>query len=380
MPLNEYVRFTELNVMFYFSLALISPVLSPMLKGMGFSDIQLGLLFSVTPLVLIFSSAVLGRMADDLGKNTIIFSGIICEIFALLLYISGLGWGSVVAARVLDAVAAVTVGIALLAKIEDGLEDGLRGKYAGISLSVEYLGTIIAPVIGGVLADCFFIRAPFVTAIFLLAALLFFMPGKKLERRRPKREVFDWPGEMRRFLSNRKLRGMAILGVVMHATNPALTLFLPLLIIGEFDMGYTYVGYAFFALGAAHLLQFVFGKWADIKAYPVVLTGTLISGLFMAIVWKADTYLLILAILFLKGIGNAMWNISAWTLMSEVGVREKRSGEVIGTYISIAKIGAFLSFVASGFVVAAFGIPALFLLNGILILIGSAVAYPFLKD
>ncbi|MBW6451447.1 MAG: hypothetical protein K0B02_01840 [DPANN group archaeon] len=89
-----------------------------------------------------------------------------------------------------------------------------------------------------------------------------------------------------------------------------------------------------------------------------------------------SSYLMLLGLLFLKGIVNYMWNISAWTLMSKIGEKEKIEGSVIGAYVSIAKIGAFLSFVVSGFIVALYGIPSLFIMNELLILKGVLFAYP----
>ena len=109
------------------------------------------------------------------------------------------------------------------------------------------------------------------------------------------------------------------------------------------------------------------------------LAGTFISGLFAAFMYGANSYIVILILLFLGGLGNSMWNVSAWTLMSDIGEKNKIEGSVIGAYISIAKIGAFLSFLVSGFVVQYFGINTLFLFNGVLIVIGTIVAYPLVK-
>ena len=255
----------------------------------------------------------------------------------------------------------------------------IRDRYTGMSLSVEYLGKLAGPVMGGLLADWFFIKAPFFVSMAILLFLILLIPREKKHRHVRKRDLNPF-SEMRRFLHHRELRGMAILGIVMHATFPAFTIFLPLLIVEKMGLGYSYVGYAYFALGATHILQFLFGKWSDRKPYRVVLAGTIISGVFMILMSSVNIYSLLLVLLFLKGTGNSLWNISAWTLMSRIGEREEIEGSVIGSYISIAKIGSFVSFLLSGFVVQVYGIGFLFLVNGLLVILESLAAYPMLRE
>lgn len=379
MHLSEYTKATEINVAFIFAISMLSPVLAPYIKSLGFDNIQLSLIFAVMPLMIIFSSPVIGRISDNIGRKNVIVAGMLAEIVAICLYMFGTGSAAIIIARMIDAVAATAVSMAALAKIEDCVRNEARGRYAGASLSIEYIGRLAGPVIGGLLADRLFVQAPFLAAILILAGLILFIPKKKIARKDIRKKELDLKGAVKTFLSYRELRGMAILGIVMHATFPAHMIFLPLLITESMGLSYAYVGYAFFALGATHILQFMFGRWSDRKAYRVVLAGTFISGIFLALLSQAAAYPVLLAILFLKGIGNSMWNISAWTLMSNIGERAKTEGEIIGTYISIAKVGSLLSFIASGFVVEFFGISTLFMLNGALIIIGTIIAYPLMR-
>ncbi len=380
MHLNEYAKATGLNAVFVLAIAMILPVLAPHIKSMGFNNIELGVLFSFMPLAIIFTAPIIGRISDDLGRRIVILAGIAGEIVALLLYAYGTGWIVFAIARILDAIAATTVMMAALSKIEDTLSNSVRGKYAGISLSIEYAGRLFGPVLGGLLADRMFIQAPFLTAAVILLVLLILLPKNNLKKKRISKKEFDLVGDIREFLSYRQLKGMAILGIVMHATFPAFTIFLPLLIVETFGLSYAYAGYAYFALGATHILQFVFGRWSDKKAYRLVLLGTLVSGMFMGFVFLTESYIALIFALFFIGLGNSMWNVSAWTLMSDIGEKEGIEGTTIGSYVSIAKIGAFLSFLVSGFLVQAWGINALFLVNGIIIVLGAILAYPLLKD
>ena len=151
------------------------------------------------------------------------------------------------------------------------------------------------------------------------------------------------------------------------------------MITEQLNLSYIFVGYAIFALECPHILQFLFGKWADKNSKKLILIGTLISGALMCLISQINVYTLLLFVLFIRGIGLSMWNISAWTLMSDIGERERIEGEVIGSYLSIVKIGSFASFILSGLLVYLYGIGSLFMINGIIIVLGVALAYPFLK-
>jgi len=93
-----------------------------------------------------------------------------------------------------------------------------------------------------------------------------------------------------------------------------------------------------------------------------------------------NNFIVLILILFFMGTGTAMWNVSAWDFMSKVGEGVRKEGMVTTTYLSIAKIGAFFSFVFSGLIVTFFNTNILFLINGLIIMIGILLSYFFLKD
>lgn len=376
MHLHEYVRSTEINTIFFLAISMMSPVLAPYIKGLGFSDFQLSLLFAVNPLILIFYSTIIGKLSDYAGRRNVIALGIMGESVAILIYIFNTHWVLFVLARMLDAVAGVTVAIVSLAAIEDSIKKG-RGKFTGISLSLEYVGRLLGPLVGGLLADIVFIKAPFATSLVVIALLLFLLPKGKVKRH--KKAKLGWLEGIRHFLSFRELKGMAIIGTVMHSAIPAFIVFLPLFITENLNLSFIFVGYALFALESPHILQFIFGKWADKNAKKLILTGTIISGALMCLISQVNVYTILLFILFIRGIGLSMWNISAWTFMSDIGEKGGMEGEVIGTYLSIVKIGSFVSFILSGLLVYLYGIGSLFLVNGIVIVLGVLLAYPLLE-
>jgi len=380
MHFNEYLRFTEISVFFIFSVYLFNPILSPYIKSLGFSDLQISLIFSLLPISIIIFSPIVGSLSDSIGRKKVILLGIFLEIIAVLLYIYGSSWIMIGTAKILDAVGVTIVTLITLAKIEDSLDNRERGKYTGWSLSARYLGNLIGPVVGAVVASMFFIRAPFFISLGILFILFLYVLQKEKDRKRLIKKSLNPVKDIKDFLSFKKLRGMGILGIVMHATNPAMQVFLPLFIIEELGLNISYVGYAYFFMGIMHLLQFKFGKLSDrYGVWKVLLMGCIISASGMALLPFTHSFLLLAAALLFMGTGNSMWNVSAWSLMSRIGESAKEEGKIVTSYVSIAKIGAFLSFILSGFFVTYFGIKPLFLVNGIIVLIGVFASYFFLR-
>jgi len=380
MHFNEYLRFTEISVFFIFSVYLFNPILSPYIKSLGFSDLQISLIFSLLPISIIIFSPIVGSLSDSIGRKKVILLGIFLEIIAVLLYIYGSSWIMIGTAKILDAIGVTTVTLITLAKIEDSLDDRERGKYTGWSLSARYLGNLIGPVVGAVVASMFFIRAPFFISLGILFILFLYVLQKEKDRKRLIKKSLNPVKDIKDFLSFKKLRGMGILGIVMHATSPAMQVFLPLFIIEELGLNISYVGYAYFFMGIMHLLQFKFGKLSDrYGAWKVLLMGCIISASGMALLPFTHSFLLLAAALLFMGTGNSMWNVSAWNLMSRIGESAKEEGEIVTSYVSIAKIGAFLSFILSGFFVTYFGIKPLFIANSIIVLIGVFASYFFLR-
>ncbi len=382
--INYYKKFTEINLFFSFSLALVGSILSPYIKSLGFSAWQISLMFSVFPFVNIVFLPLLGKLADSLSRSVVIWFGIWLEIIALLFYLFSTHWYLVVMARFLDAVAASLVSLIILAKIEDGIRDEQkRGKKTGDYLSLGYIGGLIGPLVGSFLADFFFVKFPFLVAIIVLLVLSFYVRPRELssiKKYKLRLSELSWLEEVKVFLKERQLKGMAIMGMVMHATNPAMKVFLPIIIVSELGMSYQAIGIAMFVYGIVHLAQGLFGRLSDRWGHnKMVVAGALLTAVSLSLISVASSFFLLLVLLFLQGVGISMWNVSAWSLMSKVGEQKNIEAQVVTSYYSLAKIGSLISFLASSFVVKQFGIDVIFVVNGILIIIGVGIAWHLLK-
>ncbi len=381
---REYKKFTYLNLLFSFSLALVGPLLAPYLVKRGFSPAQLSLIFSVFPFVNIIFMPLFGRLADQINKKIIIWLGICLEILALVLYVISAHWYILIAARFLDALAASLVALLVLAKIEDNIRyNKQRGRQTGKYLSWGFLGELIGPLVGAWLADYFFIRAPFIMAILILFLLAFYLLISDLEGLplgHIKLPELNWWETIKKFLSFPQLKGMAIMGMVMHATNPAMKLFLPIIIVNKLKMDYRAIGVAMFVYGVTHLAQAWFGRLSDLLGHHrAVMGGSALMAVSLGLVAWAPSYVWLLILLFVQGIGASLWNVSAWSLMSVIGEKRRIEAQVLTSYFSIAKVGSLISFIAGAWLVSRLGLSAIFIVNAFLILGAIILARPLLN-
>ncbi len=377
---NSYQKFIRLKLLFSFSLALVGTLLAPYLNQRGFAAGTLSLLFAVFPFINIILMPFLGYLGDHLKRRRLISYGLLLEIIALVFYLTASHWVFVVLARLCDAVAASLVSLLLLAKIEDTIKSRQqRGYKTGVYLSFGYVGELIGPLFGAWLAGAFFIRLPFFMAIIILLWLLiglyknyhtklFLLPTKiKMAR-------LSWQKQIKQFLFFRPLKGLAVLGMAMHATNPAIKIFLPLIIINYFKQPYYALGVAMFIYGLGHLFQFWFGKLADYWGYQrTVLLGVVVSAFTFILISYTVNYHWLLLVLFIQGIATSLWNVAAWSLMSDIGERYLQEAQVLTSYFALAKIGALFGFLISSWWVYHYGLHSIFLFNGLVIL--AAVVY-----
>lgn len=379
--LREYYKTTIVTSMFMFFTYLFVPVLSPYIKSLGFSEFQIGMMFAAYPLACIFFSSPIGNLSDVIGRKKVILLGIVSLILANVLYMTAFNSAMVLAARVLDACSFVAVVVVGLASAEDHVAHKTRGKYSGVILSFIGLGSLIAPPLGGLLADFFFVKMPFLfSGIGLL--IMLWVVGLREHISVDKKPVFSDMNlfrQIRRFFSNRKLAGMGILGIVMHAGGPLILIFIPIYVVDGFNLSYQFVGYALLAFNITHIFQFLTGKVSDsLGSARVMVAGVIGYAACLVLMALMPSYWFFVLIFFFAGVAVSFWNVSAISFMSDIGEDTHSEGFVMGTYSSVAKIGAFVSTIVGGLVIQLFSINVLMIGLGIVIFLGALLSLRFI--
>jgi len=365
-----FLRLFLVITSFSIATSLLSPLFSPYLKliGLGYSEISF--VFSVIPLVIIIISPLIGRISDKIGRVRIVLISLLFYILALLLYLLRVNQLLLIA-NVFIAVTVIGIDFLLIARVQDSI-NRLRGTYGGFALSLKHIGIILGPALGGYLADRFSIKLVFILVIILTALIgLFLSSIKERSQKRVYLDDFRLIKNIRNLIRIRELRNLAFLGFFVQLNNPAMGIFLPLLIIDDMGLSYLKVGIALSFIGIFFAFQFVFGAISDrIGNKKSIIIGNIIACVALFLISLTSSYILLLLCLLIFSFGGAFWNPAAYSIMADIGSRTESIGEVMGVYNSIGKIGEFTGYIISGIIVAFLGIRFLFAFNGVMMFIG----------
>ena len=377
---DRYRKYSVVGFLFAVTTALIVSILPIYLKELGYSNTDLGFIFSLFPLAIIFTIPIIGHIADKIGKKKIIILAILAEIVAFSFYIIADNMEMIIISRLLDGIAVTTLTMITIAKVEDVIKKK-RGTMTGNYLSLKYIGTMIAAPFSIFIADFFFIKSPFFLSIGIMILLFFFLFNKKdIHFKKLHGKDFNYFENIKKFLSHTKLRAIAFLGITMHAAYLPFHIFLPLFVIENLNEPLTSVGYLLFLYQAPFLLQFIFGRLSDMKnPKSTILLGVLIyaAGI-MSIFFVQDIISLGISVV-VMGLGASMWNVSMLHMMSNIGEKIRNEGLVITSYVGLSSIGAFVASMLSGIIVETYSFQTFSLYIGAIIILASIIAYTLLR-
>jgi multidrug resistance protein len=151
--------------------SVVVPVLPGYATGLGASPTAISLLFASYAAALLAATPLAAAAADRWGRCRPLLAGAVGVALATLLFALATSYPVLLAARAAQGAAAAavwTAGVALVAEVvpAEGVGQALGAVLAGMSA-----GLIAGPPIGGVLADAFGHRAPFLACAAVAAAV-----------------------------------------------------------------------------------------------------------------------------------------------------------------------------------------------------------------
>lgn len=373
--------FTSFRLMYQFSLGVVVPFWSIILLEAGWETVEITYFFAISAFVVFLFGGIVGKFADFIGKKKMILTGLLIQAFFFVFYFFfAQNTMVILVARVFEIFAFMLIGMVGLSALEDYLEDGERGFWTGLFLGIGAIGMMIGPVIAGYIAE---INIPkillIVSAVITLLSIL--VLNKIPIKHNKLKHKFSYSdlnplSEVKRFLQFKKLRGMAILGILMNSKAQIYAIFFPIFVIETLALPIYYVGYLYSIPVFFHLFQAVFGKYFDKVSTEVgVLVGVSLSSLAMFMFPYVDSLWTLCILLCVYGIGSSIWNVTAWSLMGSIAKKYEMEAEVTGTYMSIAKLGVFITTLFSAGIIATFGIERTLQMTSISIFVGVVICY-----
>ena len=377
------------------SFSFLSPIVPLMLPGLGVTtlqgvDIWSGAITGSTSFVAAFASPVWGRIADRRGRKlSLLRSSCAIAIFTGVMGLSTNVWQFFAARALMGMFAGFsTSAIALVAS---QVPERRLGYALGWLASGQMVGSLIGPVLGGILADATgSYRIPFyITSAVTFAGLGLvwfvvkedFVPPKEGAKSRSMLSGLSLLLGSTSLLALFFVLFMAQFSV--RTVQPMVTLFVQELIGSPPEIA-TLAGIAFSITGLANLIASPFlGNRSDVIGYRRVLLICLLGATLTSIPQIfVNSYWLFVAERFAVGlfIGGILPTANA---LIGRGVARENRGTIYGMTASATFLGNSLGPLSGGFIAAGLGIRWVFAMTSILLVANLAWVYlkvPEFKD
>ncbi|WP_246476447.1 MFS transporter [Salicibibacter cibi] len=338
-----------------------------------------GIVFGVSFLVAFLVSPIWGRIGDRFGRKSILIGtgfGIALSVF-LMGYVESVGALFVLRAFMGLATGFIPASMALISAQSNK-------RTAGETLGTLQMGTVsgglLGPLFGGLIADTVGMELTFIlTALVLALATLLVIFGVKeviFEEKDEKRRSYHWKEVIRHIVTHPLLIIVMVVALIVQLVNfsvqPLLALYVGELTSAE-NMAFL-AGMAFSVTGLGNLLAT--RKWGQIGDRigheKILLLLLVLSGLFfIPQAFVTELWQLVL-LRFLYGI-QVGGLIPCTTAYIRQVCPVSMQGEVLGYNQSFRFLGNVIGPVSGGVIASSFGIPAVFIFSGILLIITAIV-------
>lgn len=154
--------------------SIVAPLLPLYARELDIAPTQIGLLISLFGFVRFATQPFLGVYSDRWGHKKFIQGMLILFFVSGIGYSAGNSFPTLILFRIVQAIAAGGLSISVRAYIVEITNPGNRGRVNGFISSMQNAGSLLGPVLGGVIADVLTIRAPFYLLSFsILVCFLF---------------------------------------------------------------------------------------------------------------------------------------------------------------------------------------------------------------
>lgn len=253
----------------------IAPIWPIYVRSLGASMVELGLIFSISNAVAGLLQAPSGFLADRFGKKPLIVAGVVIGSMPPLLYTYAQGWMDLIPWVILSGFASGVGTSARWAIVADMAKGGSLASAYGYMNIAWLSGSILGPLIGGLLADAFDLKTPFYLC-FIFSVACIPISFKIKEARKEDPSVKDFGGFDEENLTPMSLRSViftfTLLNLIPGIGWGILIPITPVYLVARFSVSMTELGLLFtigFGLASA-FTQVPGGKISDKFGYKLI--------------------------------------------------------------------------------------------------------------
>ncbi len=355
------------------------PFLPLYVRELGITDMNQvkfwsGIVFSGPYIMAIFAVPFWGTLGDKYGRKLMVVRAIFGLVVAMFLMGFAQNVVQLFLLRIFQGFASGFVAATL--SFISAETPGERTGYAiGLLQSSQFAGTILGPLLGGLMSDFAGIRPVFflVAALCLISGILILLFVKENNFVKQKDYKFSTLSNLKHLLSVPEIRTILLLIILAQAGIHFTTSVFPYFVEQLHAPPEFLSSITGFLLAIVGFFSIIFaprwGKQNDKKNYRKIIpiTTTVVGLATVAQLIVSDWYLLIpfriLIGIFIAGILPTFYS----------ALSKKSQNKTIGSNMSIASsatfLGAFLSFITCAYMSSHFGIETIFVVSGIILLI-----------
>ncbi|ALP36542.1 permease [Paenibacillus sp. IHB B 3084] len=359
--------------------SMILPLFAIYVEQFGISALNMSILFSLFYVGRFLGGGLAGRIYEKIGAKRLGLSLLLAEIMCMLLFPIAESFIILSILRLLQGLVAIGLTVFVRVTINQISTTENRGILNGYISSSEGAGTILGPIMSGVIVSYFTLSVPFYfVAMFSLVSFVavsrmtFPSPPSKPQ---PQRELLHEP-KRKTTLTKQLLLYSTVHFLEMSAFAIFLTYF-SVYATYKFHWSPVEISLAFTIIGISTFVSAPFiGKGSDLLKDRLMLS---IIGLLLIMVeialflWFTEPWIVYLG-MFIGGIGGASYLDSFYSQLGDVIPEENRSS-FIGNVVSLSELGAIVSPIIAGVLIERFNINAPFYYNMILVLMAIAIQY-----
>lgn len=355
---------------------LVIPVLPSYAAILGADAVAIGIIYGAYSASLLLFSIPFGILSDRIGRRPIMVLGMLSLAATGAIFAFSADAATLVAARLLQGASGAATWSAGLAMVSDTSGPGERGRRLGLAMAAMSAGTLVGPVVGGVLYDRLGYGPTFILPSALAAAvgLAFLLVGE------PPARAASPPASRRPHSrhARRAFLAIALAAVAGAAAYGVLEPFFPAFVYDAYDATPTMAGLAFGAMSLlAVVSQPIVGGLYDAHGGRfLVAAGFAASALAAAGCVAMPSFFLTAAVFSLLGITMGFALTPLLPMLSDLdGGEGDGQGMAYGAYNTLFSLGLAAGPLAGGLMVASLGFPRTVRTMALLLAMTGAVAF-----
>jgi MFS family permease len=334
---------------------MFTPILPQYASTLGIDASALAFAYSLYNVALVVCLIPAGIMADRLGRvKTIVIGMVLFSLSSLMLaFVKDLAQFSV--ARIIEGTGSALATPAVFALTADLAPTKQRGSGMGFTATLQTVGNLASPTVGGIVAQAAGLRSPFYVAFvmaLLSAALVIPIKDRRPQSRASTSEsspLAVYRSLRRNISESRSLLVLCFRGFIVGITQGLYVLIFVLYMAFKLSMAPAQVGFAF-TLISGSLLAFTFfaGHLSDrFGRKPFVIIGGIMIASSVIAFSFTNSLLQVYLVCLILGFGIALNNAPINALLADCVIPEIRA-KVMGGYEVVVSLGAMIGVLILG--------------------------------